>query len=57
MLRFAGILIGSALAIGFLIIVIGKPQLSASDSSGSVTEPSSSGSVTEPDFSMCRRER
>ena len=48
MLRFVGILIGSALAIGFLVIVIGRPQLSASDSSGSVTELSSSGSVSEP---------
>ena len=47
MLRFVGILIGSALAIGFLVIVIGRPQLSASDSSGSVSELSSSGSVSE----------
>ena len=31
MLRFAGILIGSALAIGFLIIMLGKPRLSATD--------------------------
>ena len=49
MLRLAGILIGSALAIGFLIIVIGKPQFPATDQeSGSVTDPTSSGSVTEP---------
>ena len=41
------VLIGAALAIGFLVIVIGRPQLSASDSSGSVSELSSSGSVSE----------
>jgi hypothetical protein len=31
MLRLAGILIGAALAIGFLIVMLGKPQLSRSD--------------------------
>ena len=44
MLRLIGILIGSALAIGFLLLFLGTPQLS----SGSVTDQQSSGSVTEP---------
>ena len=48
MLRLAGILIGSAMAIGFLIIMLGKPQLSTSDPSlGSVSYPDNSGSVSE----------
>ena len=45
MLRLIGILIGSALAIGFLLLALGTPQLS---SSGSVTDQQSSGSDTEP---------
>jgi hypothetical protein len=45
MLRLIGILIGSALAIGFLLLTLGTPQLS---SSGSVTDQQSSGSDTEP---------
>ncbi len=47
MLKLIGILIGSALAVAFLIIALGVPELTPS--SGSVTE--SSGSVTEPAFS------
>lgn len=47
MLRLAGILIGSALAIGFLVIAIGKPQLS-DPGSGSVSDLERSGSVSEP---------
>jgi len=50
MLRLAGILIGSALAIGFLVIMLGRPQLSEPDPepvSGSVSYPDSSGSVSE----------
>ena len=50
MLRLAGILIGSALAIGFLVIMLGRPQLSKPDPepvSGSVSYPDSSGSVSE----------
>jgi hypothetical protein len=47
MLRFAGTLIGSALAIGFLVIMLGKPQLSPTNpGSGSVSYPDSSGSVS-----------
>ena len=47
MLRLIGILIGSALAIGFLVITLGKPQLS-DPNSGSVSDLDSSGSVSEP---------
>ena len=51
MLRLIGILIGSALAIGVIIITLGLPTLtppsSGSPSSGSVTELTGSGSVTD----------
>jgi hypothetical protein len=46
MLRLIGILIGSALAIGFIIITLGLPTLTP-PSSGSVTELPGSGSVTD----------
>ena len=47
MLRLIGILIGSALAIALLLFTLGKPQISPTSSSGSVTDQTSSGSVTE----------
>jgi len=47
MLKLIGILIGSALAVAFLILALGLPEFTPS--SGSVTE--SSGSITEPAFS------
>lgn len=47
MLKLIGILIGSALAVAFLILALGVPELTPD--SGSVSE--SSGSVSEPVFS------
>lgn len=46
MLRLTGILIGSALAIGFIIIALGLPTLTPPNP-GSVTELPGSGSVTD----------
>jgi hypothetical protein len=46
MLRIIGILIGSALAIGLIIVTLGLPTLTP-PSSGSVTELPGSGSVTD----------
>ena len=55
MVRLAGILIGSTLAVGLLVILLGSPRLAATDphaeadspGSGSVSYPAGSGSVTE----------